>query len=179
MADRPVWAGFYMSILGGADIPFPDFAGMPRAVQSQPQPGGSRRSSLHLPVAFYSPSCQAEFGVVSGRLEIVVTPAQNLDGMLRTAIANRRLLRLHYQGRERIVEPHDYGRHNGVIKLLAWQVGGASSGPLPNWRWMDAAQMLRRREFSTQRSPTAGVPRPAWGNTTAGTRCFCGRTTGR
>lgn len=61
--------------------------------------------------------------------------------MLRTAIANRRLLRLHYQGRERIVEPHDYGRHNGVIKLLAWQVGGASSGPLPNWRWMDAAQI--------------------------------------
>src|SRR5947209_19183934 len=40
-----------------------------------------------------------------------------------------------------IVEPHDYGQHNGVIKLLTWQIGGSSSGPLPNWRWMEYDQI--------------------------------------
>ena len=53
------------------------------------------------------------------------------------AIEQRRLLRLRYRGKERIVEPHDYGLNNGVVKLLAYQVGGASSSPLPNWRWME------------------------------------------
>jgi hypothetical protein len=62
-----------------------------------------------------------------------------LDQLLRTAIEETRLVRLRYRDKERIVEPHDYGRHNGVIKLLAWQVGGASSGVLPNWRWFEAA----------------------------------------
>jgi hypothetical protein len=61
----------------------------------------------------------------------------NLDLLLRTAIDQTRLLRLRYHGKDRIVEPHDYGQHNGVIKLLTYQAGGASSGPLPNWRWME------------------------------------------
>jgi hypothetical protein len=38
---------------------------------------------------------------------------------------------------DRTVEPHDYGQHNGLVKLLTYQVGGASSGPLPHWRWME------------------------------------------
>ena len=65
----------------------------------------------------------------------------NIDQLLRTAIAQTRLLQLRYRGRERIVEPHDYGEHKGAIKVLAYQVGGSSSGPLPNWRWMDAQQI--------------------------------------
>ncbi len=64
-------------------------------------------------------------------------PDPEFDQLLRTAIEQTRLLRLRYGGKDRIVEPHDYGVHNGVIKLLAYQVGGASSGPLPNWRWME------------------------------------------
>ena len=64
-------------------------------------------------------------------------PDPELDQLLRTAIEQTRLLRLRYGGKDRIVEPHDYGVHNGVIKLLAYQVGGASSGRLPNWRWME------------------------------------------
>ncbi len=48
-----------------------------------------------------------------------------------------RLLRLRYRNQARIVEPHDYGEHNGVVKLLAWQIAGSSSGPIPNWRWME------------------------------------------
>ena len=65
------------------------------------------------------------------------TPDMEVDRLLRAAIEQTRLLRLRYRGKERIVEPHDYGVHNGVVKLLAYQVSGASSGTLPNWRWME------------------------------------------
>lgn len=61
----------------------------------------------------------------------------HLDQLLRTAIEQTRLLRLRYHHRDRIVEPHDYGEHNSAIKLLTFQVGSSSSGPLPNWRWME------------------------------------------
>ena len=72
-----------------------------------------------------------------------------LDHLIRAAIKQTRLLRLRYRNKLRIVEPHDYGMHNGVIKLLTWQIGGASNGPLPNWRLMETnrisdAQMLDR-----------------------------------
>jgi len=68
-------------------------------------------------------------------------PDPNIDQILRAAIAQTRLLQLRYRGRDRIVEPHDYGEHNGIIKVLTYQVGGSSSGPLPNWRWMDVEQI--------------------------------------
>jgi hypothetical protein len=71
----------------------------------------------------------------------VETPDPHLDELLRTAIEQTRMLRLRYRNRERIVEPHDYGEHKGVIKLLTWQVGGSSSSPLPNWRWMETSQI--------------------------------------
>ena len=64
-------------------------------------------------------------------------PDPQLDQLLRTAIIQTRLLQLCYRTKDRIVEPHDYGEHNGVIKLLTYQIGGSSSGPLPNWRWME------------------------------------------
>jgi hypothetical protein len=61
----------------------------------------------------------------------------NLDPLLWAAIEQKRLIRLRYKNKERIVEPHDYGIQNGTVKLLAYQVGGVSSGKLPNWRWME------------------------------------------
>jgi hypothetical protein len=63
--------------------------------------------------------------------------AAKVDELLRAAIEQKRLIQLIYKGKSRIVEPHDYGVHNGSVKLLGYQVGGASSGPLPNWRWME------------------------------------------
>jgi len=86
-------------------------------------------------------------------------PDPKLDHLLRTAIEQTRLLRLRYRGKDRIVEPHDYGRHNGVIKLLTWQVGGSSSGPLPNWRWMETdlifdAHMLNQTFEGGRPAPT-------------------------
>ena len=54
--------------------------------------------------------------------------------------------------KDRIVEPHDYGQHNGVIKLLTYQVGGFSSGPLPNWRWMET-DLIAEAELLDQTFP--------------------------
>jgi hypothetical protein len=64
------------------------------------------------------------------------TVAPNIDELLCAAIEQKRLIELLYLDKRRIVEPHDYGVHNGLIKLLGYQVGGSSSGRLPNWRWM-------------------------------------------
>jgi hypothetical protein len=60
-----------------------------------------------------------------------------VDEVLRAAIRQKRLVKVTYLGKVRIVEPHDYGVHNGSAKLLSYQLAGASSGPLPNWRWME------------------------------------------
>jgi hypothetical protein len=64
-------------------------------------------------------------------------PALTVDELLRAAIDQRRLVQLIYKGKRRIAEPHDYGVHNGTVKLLGYQIGGSSSGRLPNWRWME------------------------------------------
>jgi hypothetical protein len=61
----------------------------------------------------------------------------NIDPLIWSAIEQRRLLRFRYKNRERIVEPHDYGIHKGLIKLFGYQVGGSSSQKLPNWRWAE------------------------------------------
>ena len=93
-------------------------------------------------------------------------PDLNLDQLLRTAIEQTRLLRLRYRGKDRIVEPHDYGQHNGVIKLLTYQVGGASSGPLPNWRWMETDLISDAEQLDQTfagRRPTASGRHHEWG----------------
>ena len=66
-----------------------------------------------------------------------MTPAPDVDALLRAAIKGKRLIRLIYKARQRIIEPHDYGVHNGSVKILTYQVGGTSSSKLPNWRWME------------------------------------------
>jgi hypothetical protein len=60
-----------------------------------------------------------------------------VDESLRAAIQQRRLVQLRYDDKPRVLEPHDYGIQSGVIRLLAYQIGGSSSGKLPNWRWLD------------------------------------------
>jgi len=57
----------------------------------------------------------------------------NINPLIWTAIEKKHLLRFRYKNRERIVEPHDYGIHKGLIKLFGYQVGGSSSQKLPNW----------------------------------------------
>ena len=68
---------------------------------------------------------------------VVMAVDQQLDLLLRKAIAEKHLLRFSYKGSERIVEPHDYGVQNGIVRLLCWQVGGKSNGRIPGWRLFD------------------------------------------
>jgi len=73
----------------------------------------------------------------------------NIHPLIWAAIEQKRLLRFRYRNRERIVEPHDYGIHKGLIKLFGYQVAGSSSRKLPTWRWaeqnlMSDIQMLDR-----------------------------------
>jgi predicted DNA-binding transcriptional regulator YafY len=57
---------------------------------------------------------------------------------LCTAINTQHQISFTYQGKPRIVEPHDYGMQNERARLLAYQIGGRSgSGRLPDWRWFD------------------------------------------
>src|SRR5438046_7740848 len=61
--------------------------------------------------------------------------------LLWRAIEDRRMIRLLYHRRNRILEPHDHGTLNGSVQLLAYQVGGSSSRPLPNWILMKANEI--------------------------------------
>jgi hypothetical protein len=87
------------------------------------------------------------------------TSEPNINPVIWTAIEQRRLLRFRYKNRERIVEPHDYGIHNGVIKLFGFQVGRSSSQKLPNWRW--AEQDFISELEMLDRSFSGGRPSPS------------------
>jgi hypothetical protein len=63
------------------------------------------------------------------------------DQQLWTAIEQARLIRLFYHRKSRILEPHDYGILNGSVQLLGYQIGGASSRPIPNWLLMKANEI--------------------------------------
>lgn len=58
------------------------------------------------------------------------------DPLIWAAIEQKRMVRLVYHGKARILEPHDHGILNGAVQLLGYQIGGASSRPLPNWLLM-------------------------------------------
>jgi hypothetical protein len=66
---------------------------------------------------------------------LLVDASVNLQ--LWKAIEEKRLIKLTYQGKPRILEPHDYGIQNGVATLLGYQLAGLSSHKLPGWRLMD------------------------------------------
>ena len=57
------------------------------------------------------------------------------------AIEQRRVIRLVYHNKDRIVEPHDHGILNGSVQLLAYQISGSSSRLLPNWLLMKANEI--------------------------------------
>lgn len=89
------------------------------------------------------------------------TPQQEIDQLLRSAISRRRLIRFWYDDRERISEPHDYGVQNGKVRLLTYQIGGASNtGRLPAWRWIDVEKVpaieVLDRVFAGRRDAPSG-----------------------
>ena len=61
------------------------------------------------------------------------------DQQLRFAIAQKRLLQLGYKGKQRLVEPHDYGIKNGVVRIMVYQLNDGSGQPAAGWRLLDTA----------------------------------------
>ena len=86
-------------------------------------------------------------------------PTAGVDTVIRAAIEQKRLVKLVYDSKPRILEPHDYGIHNGSVKLLGYQVGGASSGRLPNWRWLEVNSISDIRMLD--RTFPGGRPSPS------------------
>lgn len=76
------------------------------------------------------------------------------------AIEERRMIRLIYHDKERILEPHDHGVLNGSVQLLGWQTAGSSSRPIPNWILMKTDEIsdltLLDDTFSGGRPTSAG-----------------------
>jgi hypothetical protein len=87
------------------------------------------------------------------------------DPRLWQAIEHRRMIRLVYHGKERLVEPHDHGVLNGALQLLGYQTAGSSSRPLPNWILMKLNEMekleLLGQTFAGGR-PTASGKHLRW-----------------
>jgi Fic family protein len=68
----------------------------------------------------------------------------SLDGQLRFAIANKRLIEVTYSGAVRVVEPHDYGVHNDKERLLAYQRrqrGVSGRKILSGWRLFEVSKI--------------------------------------
>lgn len=82
------------------------------------------------------------------------------DPLLWSAIEHRRMIRLVYHNRERVVEPHDHGILNGSVQLLGYQIAGSSSRPLPNWILMKVSEMadldMLDKTFPGGRPTTSG-----------------------
>jgi hypothetical protein len=63
------------------------------------------------------------------------------DSLIRSAIAQKKLVQFQLDGHTRISEPHDYGIRKGIAQVLVYQIAGASrSGRLPDWRWIDLSR---------------------------------------
>src|SRR5437660_12217113 len=82
------------------------------------------------------------------------------DPLLWSAIEHRRIIRLLYHGKKRIVEPHDHGILNGSVQLLGYQIAGSSSRPLPNWIPMKVTEMndvdMLEQTFPGRRPTSSG-----------------------
>jgi len=65
-----------------------------------------------------------------------------LEGLLKRAIDERRLVSFVSRGCRRIGEPHDYGIKGGLARLFFYQTGGQSrSKPARGWRWAELGDM--------------------------------------
>lgn len=63
---------------------------------------------------------------------------------LRFAIANKRLIRVSYQGGDRVAEPHDYGIQKGSERLLVYQLRGPVRSPRQSprgWRLLNVPEI--------------------------------------
>ena len=69
--------------------------------------------------------------------------------LFRQAILGEQQVICFYEGRKRELCPHIIGTNkSGEEVVLAWQFGGASSGPLPQWRCLRLAHVRDARARS-------------------------------
>lgn len=77
----------------------------------------------------------------------------SIDKQLRFAITNKRLVEIRYHGRLRIAEPHDYGVHKGIDRLLICQLRAQVHRPgksARGWRLLDVPQIETCRVLEAQ-----------------------------
>jgi hypothetical protein len=66
--------------------------------------------------------------------------------LFRNAILDEQQIACRYDGRFRELCPHIIGTNRrGEEVVLAWQFGGESSGPLPQWRCLKLANVSNAR----------------------------------
>jgi hypothetical protein len=86
-------------------------------------------------------------------------PPESIHRLLCAAINSKRLIEFQYRERQRVAEPHDYGKIEGVKKLLTYQVEGESqSGGLPDWRWAEVNEINRVRVLDKEFAGARAVP---------------------
>lgn len=73
-------------------------------------------------------------------------PSSQNERLVQQAIRDRQLIAFSLHGLDRIAEPHDLGERAGTLKLLIYQLRGASrSGRLPDWRLVNVDQIVDLR----------------------------------
>jgi predicted nucleic acid-binding protein len=73
---------------------------------------------------------------------------ESIDLVLRDAIAHRRLIAFHYEGRPKEGEPHDYGTIGGERRLNFFQLRGRARNGVEEagkWKALDPAKMSQVR----------------------------------
>jgi predicted DNA-binding transcriptional regulator YafY len=81
----------------------------------------------------HDPQMRSSVHVIRHPAPANIDPA--VHQLILTAIHEKRLLRFTYHGKERIVEPQDYGIQKGTANLFTYQIAGESgSSRLPDWR---------------------------------------------
>lgn len=93
-----------------------------------------------------------------------------MKATIRQAIEGRNVLSFVYHQRPRKIEPHVLGCNRGSDQVLGWQVGGHSSGNLPDWRRFNLHEIEQLRVLDeTFAGPrrTFSVDRSRWDHITA------------
>jgi len=76
-------------------------------------------------------------------VEKIFGPLSSLDYRIRFAIAHWRLIEVTYQRVTRLAEPHDYGRRDGVDRVLVYQLRGPArpGQSSTGWRRLDVTKI--------------------------------------
>jgi hypothetical protein len=91
----------------------------------------------------------------------IVARDVSLDGQLKFAIANKRLVQLSYGGSLRVAEPHDYGIQKGKTRLLIYQRRGSvatTRKSADGWRLLDVSKIENCRVLDDTFSGSRGEP---------------------